>query len=507
MTGQGKRPPPLVAGLDIGTSATKAVACDLAGRVVGRARRPTPLGEFDADRLVAGALATLAEALAGRTPEAVGVTGMAETGVPLGADGAPCGPLLAWPDPRGADQAAALADGLGAAALHAVTGVRPSAKAPLARWRWLREHAPAALAALRGWAGAPELAVRALTGVLATEVTLAQRTMAFDVHRLCWDRELTAEVGLAPERLPEVLPPGRAAGTVTARAAAGVPGLRAGTPVLIAGHDHPVGAWAAGVRAPGQVADSLGTAEAVLTLAAAPPDPASALAQGMGYGRAVDGATWYLLAGSGNCGALVEWVADRLLGLPAGEARHAALAELLAAAGPSPTGILVEPYLTGRTAPDPDPGRRLAISGLGPDDGRAQLALAVVESTAYQARWMVEAQARLTGRAPASVTLLGGPVAQPRWPRVKAAVGPWETRVLTEPYAPALGAALRAAECAGHPPAPPLPTEPLTDRPAGRPPPGERDDAAAHRRRYAEAFLPRVTGRTPDQNPNRSRTP
>ncbi|WP_193317875.1 MULTISPECIES: FGGY-family carbohydrate kinase [Streptomyces] len=479
------------AGLDVGTTTTKAVLCDPAGRVLGRAERPTPLGESDAGRLVAGALDALAEALAGRAPAAVGVTGMAETGVPLDADGEPCGPLLAWPDPRGAAQAAALADRLGAAALHGTTGVRPAAKAPLARWRWLAERAPAALAAMRGWAGAPELAVRALTGRLATEVTLAQRTMAFDVHRRRWDAALLAEAGLDPDRLPPVLPPGRPTGGVTAGAAARVPGLRAGTPVLLAGHDHPVGAWAAGVRAPGQVADSLGTAEAVLTLAAGPPDAASALGQGMGFGRAVDGATWYLLAGTGSCGALVEWAGDRLLGLPPGAERHAALGALLAAAGPGPTGITVEPYLTGRSAPAPDLGRRLALHGLTPEDDRAQLALAVVESTAYQARWMVETQAALTGHRPEAVTLLGGPVAQPRWPRVKAAVSPWATRVLAEPHAPALGAALRAAEAAGHPTPKPLPTERLA--------PGEEENAAAYQRRYAEAFLPLVTARSPDR--------
>ncbi|GHH75952.1 hypothetical protein GCM10018793_20730 [Streptomyces sulfonofaciens] len=476
--------PPL-AGLDLGSTRVKAVVCGVDGSVLGAAVRPTPLGEDDADALVATALDALAEAVgtAGRPPVAIGLTGMAETGVPLDREGRPTGPLLAWSDPRGAGQAARLVRTLGAAPLHAATGVRPSAKAPLAKWCWLREDHPEVLRRTAVWSGAADLLAHALTGVAATDATFAQRTMGFDVHRRRWDPDLLALAGLTAEQLPAVRRPGEPVGRVTAGAAARVPGLRPGTPVVVAGHDHLVGAWAAGARSTGDLADSMGTAEAVFTLAEAPPDPAGALAQGMGYGRHVDGRHWYLMAGTGNCGALVDWCAD-LLGLPPGGERHQRFGALLEAAGPGPSGLVVEPYLTGRTAPAPDPHRRLALHGLGPGDGPARLALAVVEATAYQARWMAEAQAALTGAPPRGVLLLGGPVALPRWPRVRAAVSPWPPSVLAEHRAPAVGAALLAAGAAGLPAPPPLPTAPQR--------PGPDEDAAGYAAVYRDTFLPAV---------------
>jgi xylulokinase len=476
------------AGLDLGSSHTKAVLCTPGGTVLSSAVRATPLGEHDAQALVTTALDVLAEAVAaaGRAPDAVGLTGMAETGTVLDADGRPVGPLLAWTDPRGAGQAAALARTEGAAALHAATGVRPSAKAPLAKWCWLRENHPEVLASFHTWAGAADLVAHALTGRIATDATFAQRTMAFDVHRGAWSPGLAALAGLDAARLPRVTAPGEAAGRTTGRAAGRIPGLAAGTPVVVAGHDHVVGAFAAGVRDPGQVADSLGTAEAVLTVCPRPPDAAAALAQGMGFGRHADGRRWFVMAGHPSCGALLDQYAA-LLRLPGGAARHRALGALLAAAGEGPTGIVVEPYPRGRVTPEPDPDRTLALHGLTAGDGAARLALALVEGTAHQARWMTEAQAALTGAVPREVTVLGGQVAQPRWTAVKAAVTPWPLRVLAQPHAPAVGAALLAGR--GGPPWPaPLPAAPVT---AGA------DERARYDRVHREEFLPRVRRTAP----------
>ncbi|MEK8169346.1 hypothetical protein NKH77_04720 [Streptomyces sp. M19] len=60
---------------------------------------------------------------------------------------------------------------------------------------------------------------------------------------------------------------------------------------MIAGHDHLVGAWAAGVREAGEAADSMGTAEAVLTVGDAPPDVPAAAREGMSWGVTSTGGT------------------------------------------------------------------------------------------------------------------------------------------------------------------------------------------------------------------------
>lgn len=526
---------PLLAGIDIGSTHCKALLCTPTGSVVARAQRPTPRNadglSYDAAELTSAALGALTDCVraAGRAPDTIGLTGMAETGVPLDRHGAPIGPVLAWSDPAPAPHAERLARTHGAAALHARTGVLPSAKVPLARWCWLREHHPERLSRMRQWAGAAELVARSLTGRVGTEVTFAQRTMAWEhgsgTGSGRWNAELLAEAGLTPAQMPHVHGPGRPVGAVT-RSVARSLGLRAGAHVVVAGHDHLVGAWISGARGAGRAADSMGTAEAVLTVSDAPPDPARAAAEGMSWGRHVDGTHWVTLAGMSASGALVEWFCDRFLhpagaaqaavdgrahsrggvtepaagGVPSADertARYRDFARLVeqsaAAEGQSPappTGITVEPYLQGRSAPRPDPAARLAVHGMASRHGPADLALALLEGASYHARWMAEVQAELAGAVPRAVTLLGGSTRQRTWTALKAAVSPWATEVCTEAEAPCLGAAAWGGAAIGLDPAgitPPSRTLHVDD-----------SSAAAHKTAYRERFLPQVLLPPPD---------
>ncbi|MFC4495983.1 L-fuculokinase [Streptomyces ovatisporus] len=530
----GRSRQPLLAGIDIGSTHCKALLCTPTGGVVARAQRPTPRSSdqltYDAAELTSAALGALTDCVraAGRAPDTIGLTGMAETGVPLDRHGAPIGPVLAWSDPAPAPHAERLARLHGTAELHARTGVLPSAKVPLARWCWLSEHHPERLNRMRQWAGAADLVARSLTGRVGTEVTFAQRTMAWEhgsgTESGRWNAELLAEAGLTPAHMPHVHAPGRPVGAVT-RAVARSLGLRAGAHVVVAGHDHLVGAWISGARGAGRAADSMGTAEAVLTVSDTPPDLAAAAAEGMSWGRHVDGTHWVTLAGMSTSGALVEWFCDRFL-YPVGREGAAAAANGRAhsgdrtagAAGPDapsapspdeltvryrdfarlveqdgaegtglparPTGITVEPYLQGRSAPRPDPAARLAVHGMASRHGPADLALALLEGAAYHARWMAEVQAELAGTTPQTVTLVGGSTRQRTWTALKAAVSPWTTEVCTEAEAPCLGAAAWGGAAIG--------LDPAGIRPPSRTLHVDGSNAAAHRTAYRERFLPHV---------------
>ncbi|MEB8341493.1 FGGY-family carbohydrate kinase [Streptomyces endophyticus] len=485
----------LLGGLDIGTTHVKAVLCDTDGRVVGRSASPTPYGSsphtHPADALVAAALGALAQCVreAGRAPQAIGVTGMAEAGVPLDAQGCAIGPVRAWSDPAPAPHAARLADALGAHQLHARTGVLPSPKVPLAKWCALVAEDTGLPARMRTWAGAADLVAHALTGAVGTDATFAQRTMAWDPVGRRWIPELLGEAGLGVDHMPRVCGVGEPVGHVTAEAAGEV-GLRAGTPVVVAGHDHLVGAWAAGVREPGHVADSMGTAEAVLTVTGDPPDRARAAAEGMSWGRHADGTHFIVLAGTAGSGLLVEWFCDRFLDGAQGRARYEEFARLVATLPATPCGPTVTPYVHGRSAPRPDPRARLAVHDLRIEHGPAHIARAILEGTAHQARWMTDTQAGLCGgAAPGSVTLLGGSTRLTAWTALKAAVCPWPTRVCAEPEAPGVGAALLAGTSIGlDGPAPAAPSHPLVPDAA---------TAEAHRVHHRERFLLLAAAPTP----------
>jgi sugar (pentulose or hexulose) kinase len=351
-------------------------------------------------------------------------------------------------------QAGELAAELSAERVFAATGTRLTAKAPLAVWRWLAESDPERWRALRHWAGVADLAALALTGEFYTDHTLAGRTAAYrlpgsgegaaSAFPAGFDAELLAAVELPADRLPQVSHPGqRILGKTLPKW--GPLGIPAGVPVLVAGHDHAVGAWAAGVRKAGQSADSLGTAEAIYTVVAARTgiDLVELRAQGMSLVGTLDG-DFALLAGHSAAGAMVSWWLEH----HAGELDVAGLGALAASVQPDPE-LIVLPYPFGRNAPAPDPNAQVRLLGRQPWHSAAEEAAAVFNGLALHAAWMLEVQSELGGVQP-EVTLLGGPGStNPAWLDAKLRHMPGLRYAVESTEPVACGAALFALAATG----------------------------------------------------------
>lgn len=460
-------------GLDVGSTNTKAVLVEAdEGRVIplALASRPTP---NTADGLIACVLALVTEVLAtGRTPECVGIASMAESGVPFSAEGKPLTPIMRWDGRRGSDQAAALARLIPPRELFEATGVHLGAKTPLAIWRWLREERPTVFGALGSWAGVADLVARAMTGHLVTDHTLAGRSMAYRLPRpgeelqAVFDADLLALAGLDPERMPRVALPGDVATTLTDPRfrAAGLPG---GIPVVVASHDHAVGAYFAGARESGDTADSLGTAEAVVMLLPGQPDLERSFAAGLNVVRSVTGRTNALLAGSSSAGSMVAWWRERL-GSQAEKVFHDALGRM-----PASSRHVVLPYLRGRQCPCPDPFAEVGVVAVdvpdvaGPnaaDPNAAGVAsvdeliardpvdatLGMFAGVAGQARWMFDAVTTIAAIPAGVIVVCGGPdAADSPLMAMKAVLSPVPMRRVQTPEPVATGAALIACERAG----------------------------------------------------------
>ncbi|CAM5785342.1 FGGY-family carbohydrate kinase [Cellulomonas persica] len=534
-------------GIDVGTTHTKVALVDVdAPRTLACASAPTPP---PADLLALVADLTrrvLAQVPSAPVPGAIGVASMAETGVPVGPDDEPRGDWLRWDGRRAGRQADELAARLGRAELFAATGVRASAKVPLATWAWLRDVAsgrgaggpagargptsavdlagaaqmPSAPAGAIGslhrggrWAGAADLVVLGLAGRLVTDHTLAGRTMAYRLGDAlpagdglpaglpaAFDADLLAEVGLAPHQVPHVLRPGET--VPLRRGPLTEAGLLAGTPVTVAGHDHAVGAFAAGVREPGDAADSVGTTEVVCTVLTSDPDPGPVAQAGMSLVRTVRGDRPALVAGSSSAGgAVAAWLAplapddERAALLERASGVDDALVALLVGEGHPAGGgsgadeaFVVLPYVLGRQTPAPDASATLRAVGAVPADPVDALR-GVLLGAALQARWMLDAQAALAGRVPAQVRALGRPMlVNPAWAALKRWCSPAPLDVVADEEAVAAGAALLAAERAGLVgPAPALPVLPT--------PPDDLapDPAAVDRRLQAFVAAARAT--------------
>ena len=463
-------------GIDVGSTTTKASLIDVADglRELHVERTPTPVDALGL-RIAVARVVRECVRHAPSPVAAVGIASMAETGLPLDADGAALSPFIRWN--RDADRRP-LEDVMRRHPdLPARTGIPATTKPTLMTLTGLLARRPELFERMAAWASPADIIAEALTGSRATDHTLAARTMLLGAAG-DWDLELLGELGLRLDALPRVLAPGEPVGTTSPGAA--MFRLRSGIPVFVAGHDHIVAAWAAGVRTPGAVADSLGTAEAVVRITDT-ADAADATADGFSVGRTVDGSRTTILGGSPTCGALLaDWPCDA-------PSRHPL--EILSAADPQDwvtSAATVLPYPRGRQCPRPDPHARLVV----PDGlGEEALSRALLQGLVFHSLWMREAIARHAGAAEREIVLVGSLAHRlPAWAPLVAALGEVPVRRCAAQEPVASGAALLAAVRTGIlPPEVALPSESVESAVA----PGLR---AAHRR-----FLDAVEANNPTE--------
>ena len=426
-------------GLDLGTTRSKALLLDASGAEVAMAVTPTPFqaphGRIEASTecLVSAAAAIVATLGPARDRvAAVGIAGMAECGAPLDAAGEALAPVIAWHDPRGGDVAEHLATRFGEA-VGLRTGQRPRAVSSVAKLGWLVAHGCAGVCR---WLGVPELVLRDLTGAEATEHSFASRTGCWDVVEQVWLKDVAEAAGFPVSVFAPVLAAGSVMGLV-GKAAAGRWGLPVGIPVTLAGHDHLAGA--AGVGAgPGDLVNSVGTAETVLGLTTCAPDLRRALELRTPVSVAPGGRAWVVLAGAARAGVVLD-AAARVLGHPIQELDAMAedaplvdaaafLAGLQGVAGPQGAAGQ-EP---GPVAPDGAPGA--VWRGL---------LRALSERTA-------ETAGRVAELVPAErLLVIGGGAASRPWMREKADVVPVPVVQPRTMQAVARGAAVFAGQAAG----------------------------------------------------------
>lgn len=265
---------PVLLGIDVGTTETKAVATSPEGQVlaIGSGATPwraTPRGgaEIAPSALLDGVLAACANAVeqaVGHLPSmptvrSVGVTSIAESGVLLGPQGRPTDtPIIAWFDPRGIEEFRAL-DRAFLDDFTAHTGLPVSPVSTFAKLLWLRAHAGLDLAG-HTWLNVAEYVLQAWGANPTTEPSLASRTGLTDQDDLRPYGAALDVLGAAVDLLPPLVHAGTPIGT----ASRGVPPWLAGAVLTVAGHDHPVASLAAGATGPNDLFDSCGTAEALL---------------------------------------------------------------------------------------------------------------------------------------------------------------------------------------------------------------------------------------------------
>ncbi|BBU24156.1 D-xylulose kinase [Mycobacterium xenopi] len=368
-------------GIDIGTTAVKAVAADPHGRVVARTRVPHQLRvpapdrlEHDADEAWRrGPLAAL-DRLNRPDARAVAVSAMVPSLTAVDSGGRPITPGLLYGDSRGRVPAAP-------------DQPFPPVGEAAEFLRWTAAEAPDAA----GYWPAPTVANYALAGEAVVDYATAYTTFPlFDGAG--WGADACAECGVPVERMPLVEMPGAAAGHVRGSGAVlAVGAIDALCEQIVAGADHD-----------GDVLVLCGTTLIVWTTIAEP--------------RQIPG-LWTIphtaagknqIGGASNAGGLfLGWV-DRVVGPGDPSTVH-------------PRRVPVwSPYVRGERTPFHDPDRRGVLDGLDLTHDAAALRRAAYEASAFVVRQIIELSGAATGRI---VAAGGGTRVQPWMQAIADATG------------------------------------------------------------------------------------
>jgi glycerol kinase len=406
-----------VVALDQGTTSSRAIVFDHAGRAVASAQAefrqifPQPgWVEHDPAEIWASQSGVLHAALAkagigARDLAAIGITNQRETTILWDrATGKPVGNAIVWQDRRTAPTCDELREAGLAPMFAAKTGLVVDAYFSGTKLKWLLDHVPGARArAERGelaFGTVDSWLVWNLTGGGAhvTDASNASRTLLYDIHRGDWDDALCELLDVPRAVLPRVV------------ASSGVCALARieGAEVPIAGiaGDQQAALFGQACHAPGLAKNTYGTGCFLLMNTGRQAVTShNNLLTTVAWRR--DGATDYALEGSVFIGgAVVQWLRDGLKLI-----RHAADVEALALTAPDNGGVYFVPAFAGLGAPHWDAYARGSIFGLTRGASGGHLARAALESIAYQSADVLHAMEKDAGITLAELRVDGGATA------------------------------------------------------------------------------------------------
>lgn len=376
-----------------------------------------------------------------RTVVAVGLSSHRGGVVPMDGKGRPLARCIIWMDRRSVAETDLLVRAFGRERLHRVTGLVPDAEFTATKLLWLRTHEPDLFQAARLYLQPRDYLYFRLTGVPATDDTLASRTMLFDITQRAWWEEGCAFVGVTPRVFPP-LHSSTAAPHRVGREAAEALGLPAGVPVAVGAGDRACEVLGSGAGQ-GWVMASTGTTTNVSAPVLGRPETLDPRV--MCSAHAVPGMT-VVEQGMSASGAILRWFRDRLLG---GRHDYERLDELAGGVRPGSDGLQFLPFMIGARATRWNPDARGVWFGLSEAHGTGALARSVMEGVAFELRACLELLQGMKVRVE-GVLSVGGGARSRLWSQIIADVSGNEVAVPRHTDAASRGAMLLASAATGH---------------------------------------------------------
>ena len=443
-------------GVDVGTSGTKTLLIDQAGKVLAEANADYPMHqpkpgwtEQSPEDWWNATVKTVREVVAkagvsAADVKAIGISGQMHGSVFLDKHNQVIRPALLWNDQRTTaecEEITSLAGGRKALIKMVANPALTGFQAP--KILWLRNREPKNFAKLAKVLLPKDDIRRRMTGDHVTEVSDASGTLLLDVVKRKWSSNLLNKLGLDASLLPQVVESEDVTGTLTKEAAETL-GLTTACKVVGGAGDCAAGAIGNGVVRSGILSTSIGTSGVMFVYSDEPQyDAAGRLHT---FCHAVRG-KWHMMGVNLTSGGSLEWWIESVLqGLNGSSTDqvYATATQEAAAIAAGSGGLLFLPYLNGERTPHADPSARGAFVGLNLTHKRAHLTRAVMEGVTYALRDSLAIIESL-GVPVKEVRAGGGGSKNPVWRQMQADVFGKKITTLKVEQGAAYGVALLAS--------------------------------------------------------------
>lgn len=402
--------------LDQGTTSSRCILFDKAGNICSMAQRefeqiyPKPgWVEHNPMEIWSTQYAVMSEAMAllGAKPNdiaGIGITNQRETTIVWDKEtGEPVYNAIVWQCRRTAKDINLLVKDGYADVIKAKTGLVPDAYFSATKIAWILSNvAGARKKAEEGrllFGTVDTWLIWKLTGgaVHVTDYTNTSRTMLFDIHNRCWDKELLEKFNIPEVMLPMVKPSSCIYGYTD-------PSVLAGN-IAIAGAagDQQAALFGQCCFEPGEVKNTYGTGCFLLmNTGDKPVDSKHGLITTIAAGS--DDQLHYALEGSVfTGGAIVQWLRDEMRLI-----RSSSQSEDYARMVNDTNGVYIVPAFSGMGAPYWNPYARGCVVGLSRGANKEHFIRASLESIAYQTYDVLKAMESDTGHIVKELKVDGG---------------------------------------------------------------------------------------------------
>jgi len=439
-------------GIDVSTTATKALLIDEQGKVIGARSNsypresPKPLwSEQHPDLWWQATKLSIQQVIAqtGVNPKdvkGVGLTGQMHGLVLLDELGQVLRPAILWNDQRTGAECDQIRERIGKDRLVRITGNDALTSFTLPKILWVQTHEPEI------WERTSQILLPKdyirykLSGQYGLDKAGGSGTILFDVETRDWSEALLQEFDIPKSYLPETFEGAQRTSEISSQAAEAT-GLLSGTPLFGGGGDQQAGAVGTGAVEEGIISISLGTSGVVVAAIDAPYTAHEGRLNT--FCHSLEG-KWLVMGAMLSAGGSLRWYRDTFFPKQDFDQLLSTLPDVEAGS----QGLIFLPYLTGERTPFPDPLARGAFIGMTVRHDARHMTRSVVEGISFGLRDCFELMRESGLKAFNQVRITGGGSHSAIWQQILADVLGTEIVMVNSIEGAAYGAALLAA-CGG----------------------------------------------------------